>query len=48
MHKQLTPFQQALVDSVLKEYADILPNSGEVERLFIEFLQAYRCSMKQA
>ena len=33
---------------VLKEYADILPDSSVVEKLFIEFLQSYRCSMKKA
>lgn len=33
---------------VLLDYADILPNSKEVERLFCEFLQAYRCSLKEA
>ena len=32
----------------LKEYADILPDSKEVERLFLEFLKAYRCSVTQA
>lgn len=32
----------------LKEYADILPEPQEVERLFLEFLKAYRCSMTQA
>ncbi len=32
----------------IKEYADILPNSQEVERLFLEFLKTYRCSMKTA
>ena len=34
--------------NVLKEYADILPDSNTVEKLFIEFLQTYRCSMKKA
>ena len=33
---------------ILTDYADILPNSDEVEKLFIEFLQNYRCSLKQA
>ena len=33
---------------VIKEYADILPDSNTVEKLFIEFLQTYRCSMKKA
>lgn len=33
---------------ILTNYADILPNSDEVEKLFIEFLQNYRCSLKQA
>ena len=33
---------------VLMDYADILPNSKEVERLFREFLHTYRCSLKQA
>lgn len=33
---------------ILTDYADILPNSDEVEKLFIEFLQSYRCSLKQA
>ena len=32
----------------LKEYADILPDSKEVERLFIEFLKTYRASVTQA
>ena len=32
----------------LKEYADIIPDSKEVERLFFEFLKAYRTSLKQA
>lgn len=32
----------------LKEYADILPDSKEVERLFLEFLKAYRRSVTQA
>lgn len=32
----------------LKEYADIIPDSKEVERLFFEFLKAYRASLKQA
>ena len=31
----------------LKEYADILPDNKEVERLFLEFLKAYRSSVKQ-
>lgn len=29
----------------LREYADILPDSKEVERLFLEFLKKYRCSV---
>ena len=33
---------------VLLDYADILPDSKEVERLFLEFLQTYRCSLKKA
>ncbi len=33
---------------ILKEYADILPDSKEVERLFLEFLKAYRHSVTQA
>ena len=33
---------------VLQDYADILPDSKEVERLFLEFLQTYRCSLKEA
>lgn len=33
---------------ILTDYADILPNSDAVEKLFIEFLQNYRCSLKQA
>ena len=33
---------------VIKEYADILPDSSMVEKLFIEFLQTYRCNMKKA
>ena len=32
----------------LKEYADILPEPQEVERLFLEFLKAYRYSITQA
>ena len=32
----------------LREYADILPDSKEVERLFLEFLKAYRRSIIQA
>lgn len=31
----------------LKEYADILPDNKEVERLFLEFLKSYRSSVKQ-
>ena len=31
----------------LREYADILPDSKEVERLFIEFLKTYRASVTQ-
>lgn len=31
----------------LKEYADILPDAKEVERLFLEFLKTYRCSVAQ-
>ena len=34
--------------NVLLDYADILPDSKEVERLFCEFLQTYRCSLKEA
>lgn len=34
--------------NVLKEYADILPDRSVVEKLFIEFLQSYRCTMKKA
>lgn len=33
---------------VLLDYADILPDSKEVERLFLEFLQTYRCLLKKA
>ena len=33
---------------VQQDYADILPDSKEVERLFLEFLQTYRCSLKEA
>lgn len=33
---------------VLLDYADILPDSKKVERLFLEFLQTYRCSLKKA
>lgn len=33
---------------VLSDYADILPDSKAVERLFLEFLQTYRCSLKKA
>lgn len=33
---------------VLQDYADILPDSKEIERLFLEFLQTYRCSLKEA
>lgn len=29
----------------LQEYADILPDQKEVERLFLEFLKTYRCSV---
>ncbi|MCI8472259.1 MAG: ParB/RepB/Spo0J family partition protein [Clostridiales bacterium] len=32
----------------LTEYADILPNSKEIERLFLEFLKTYRQSLIQA
>ena len=34
--------------NVLMDYADILPDSKEVERLFLEFLQTYRCSLNEA
>ena len=34
--------------NILQDYADILPNTKEVERLFLEFLQTYRCSMRKA
>ncbi len=33
---------------VLLDYADILPDSKELERLFCEFLKAYRGSLKEA
>ena len=38
MHKQLTAFQQALVDSVLKEYADI-PDEKDLPNVFSEKFQ---------
>ena len=34
--------------NILQDYADILPDTKEVERLFLEFLQTYRCSMRKA
>ena len=33
---------------LLSDYADILPDNKEVERLFCEFLKSYRCSLKEA
>lgn len=36
-----------LSSDVLSEYADILPSTKEVERLFLEFLQIYRCSLNK-
>ena len=33
---------------ILQDYADILPDTKEVERLFLEFLQTYRCSLRKA
>lgn len=38
----------SISSDVLKDYADILPDHSAVEKLFIEFLQTYRCSMKKA
>lgn len=32
----------------LEEYADILPSSKEIERLFLEFLKTYSSSVKQS
>lgn len=29
------------------DYVDILPDTKEVERLFLEFLQTYRCSLNE-
>lgn len=48
--KPIKPKIQAVTISgdILSDYADILPDSKEVERLFLEFLQTYRCSLKQA
>lgn len=48
--KPAKPKIQAVTISsdVLSDYADILPDSKEVERLFLEFLQTYRCSLKEA
>lgn len=48
--KPVKPKIQAVTISseVLQDYADILPDSKEVERLFLEFLQRYRCSLKEA
>ena len=48
--KPVKPKIQAVTISseVLQDYADILPDSKEVERLFLEFLQTYRCSLKEA
>ena len=40
MCKQLTPFQRALVDSVLKEYADI-PNNKDIPDTFSDDFQAW-------
>ncbi len=33
---------------ILQEYTDILPDQQETERLFVEFLKAYRCSVQQS
>lgn len=48
--KPVKPKIQAITISsdVLSDYADILPDSKEVERLFLEFLKTYRCSLKEA
>lgn len=48
--KPIKPKVQAVTISgdILSDYADILPDSKEVERLFLEFLQTYRCLLKQA
>lgn len=40
MHKQLTPFQRALVDSVLKEYADI-PNNEDLPDTYSDDFKAW-------
>ena len=32
---------------ILSKYADILPDTGEIERLFTEFLENYRCSLNK-
>lgn len=47
--KPIKPKIQAITISsdVLSEYADILPSTKEVERLFLEFLQTYRCSLNK-
>lgn len=33
--------------NVRLDYVDILPDTKEVERLFLEFLQTYRCSLNE-
>ena len=40
MRKQLTPFERALVDSVLKEYADI-PNNEDLSDIFSDDFKAW-------
>ena len=32
----------------LKDFADIIPDNKELERLFVEFLKSYRCSISKA
>ena len=32
---------------ILSKYADILPDTGEIERLFTKFLENYRCSLNK-
>ena len=44
--KQTMPSSFTIRGSVLKEYADILKNTDDIERLFLEFLKSYRLREK--